>query len=136
MSQGVVISNVEPVQTPSLRVFIGGKPRNVYPGRDLRDGHRVYFVEAGDSGKVKIGTSMCVKNRLSQLQGASPERMSLLLSIEGGQRVESEIHKLYKAERIRREWFSKSGALAQFLDTSIWAFLQIDSAIRFAQGKN
>ena len=136
MSQGVVISNVEPVQAPSLRVFIGGKPRKVYPGWDLRDGHRVYFVEAGDSGKVKIGTSMHIRKRIHELQGGSHEPLRLLLSIEGGHSIESEIHKLYKAERIGREWFSKSGALAQFLDTSIWAFLQMDSAIRFEQGKN
>lgn len=135
MTQGIVISNVQPVQLPALKVVIGGKTRNVYPGTDLLDGHRVYFVEAGDSGKVKIGTSMHLRKRIHELQGGSHEPLRLLLSIEGGHSVESEVHKLYKAERVGREWFSKSGALAQFIDTSIWAFLQMDEAIRFAQGK-
>lgn len=136
MTQGIVISNVDPVQAPALRVIIGGKSRNVCPGTDLRDGHRVYFVEAGDSGKVKIGTSMHMRKRIHELQGGSHEPLRLLLSIEGGHSVESEVHKLYKAERIGREWFSKSGALAQFLDVATWAFLQMDAAIRFEQGKS
>ena len=114
--------------TPSVLFSIGGKLRRVYPGTDLRAGARVYLIEAGASGKVKIGTSVCVQKRLSQLQGASPEKMRLLLSMDGGLREEAEVQAAYKAERIHREWFSRSGDLERFIDSVFWAFGQIDAA--------
>lgn len=67
------------------------------------NGSWIYFV--GCEGFVKIGTTNNVKARLSALRTGSPFPVGLLGLIPGGAADEAGIHALFKAGRVRGEWF-------------------------------
>lgn len=65
----------------------------------------VYFIRAGHSGPVKIGTADDPERRLRHLQTAHYETLRIIRTLDGGVDVESWLHKRYKKHRIRGEWF-------------------------------
>jgi len=71
---------------------------------------RVYFFATGEV--VKIGRSLNPDKRVKTLKGTkAPEGVDiaagrLLGTIPGGCRVESELHRLFRAHRLVGEWFS------------------------------
>jgi hypothetical protein len=72
--------------------------------RESRPGF-VYFVQAGQDGPIKIGFAANVGARLSELQTASPEPLTVLATIEGTLQTEAEVHRYFQAYRLRGEWF-------------------------------
>lgn len=88
------------------------------PKQPIRRGV-VYFIKNGERDRVKIGFSSRHTVRLSTLQGASCDALTLLGTIPGNAKLEHKMHARFKAQRIhpRREWFRVEGALAKFIKT-------------------
>lgn len=74
----------------------------------------VYFVEAPGRG-IKVGFSTNVASRMSQLQGASPTKLRVIATIDGGLAVERRIHALLKEHRLSGEWFEDVPAVRDMI---------------------
>lgn len=66
---------------------------------------RVYFIQSGDDGPIKIGIADDPVTRLRHIQTGSPERLTLLGTLHGGQDREKVLHAYLAAFRHRGEWF-------------------------------
>lgn len=75
----------------------------------------VYFVRNGVRDRVKIGFSGSHGARLSALQNASPDRLTLLGTLPGTIKTERRMHARFKDYRETGEWFRVEGTLATFL---------------------
>lgn len=73
----------------------------------------VYFIKCGK--RVKIGHAMDPRSRLRDLQVGNPEKLELLMVIEGGRRTECEIHKRFAEQRLAGEWFRIEGDLREYM---------------------
>lgn len=65
----------------------------------------VYFIRAGESGPVKIGSAADVDERLRQLQVGNHEELSAIRVVEGTLFEERWLHDHFRAQHIRHEWF-------------------------------
>ncbi len=77
----------------------------------------VYFVRAARSGLIKIGVSNDTGQRLTALQNASGEALSLvgIIVSDRAEALEEHLHNLFSSDRERGEWFRPSDALKAFL---------------------
>ncbi len=75
----------------------------------------VYFIQAGDSGPIKIGISEDIQFRLRELQVASPESLRLLASVEGDRETEKGLHARFSAYWRSGEWFDPVPELLEFI---------------------
>jgi hypothetical protein len=76
---------------------------------------RVYFIQQGDEGAIKIGYSTTPEKRLQTLKTASPYPLRLLKVIEGGKILEKELHLRFAALHIDGEWFNPNPELLEFI---------------------
>jgi len=76
-----------------------------YPSRPI---DRVYFIGSRliAGAEVKIGHSIYPERRLKTLQTASPERLKIFATIEGGKTKEDYYHRRWHARRRKGEWFT------------------------------
>lgn len=79
----------------------------------------VYFVQAGDAGPIKIGTTDDLRTRVAALQTAHYEELRLLGTIPGGPAIERVWHGRFGEERIRGEWFRPSVALVLAVESAV-----------------
>lgn len=86
-------------------------------GQGQQDG-RVYFVQAGDGGNIKIGVSGNPETRVAGLQTGSDEPLRILATIPGGRAVEKELHRRFAALRVKGEWFRPEQELLDLIRTS------------------
>ncbi|ASK88442.1 GIY-YIG nuclease family protein [Sphingorhabdus sp. SMR4y] len=79
--------------------------REWYPSRPV---DRVYFIgtELAIGAKIKIGHSIYPERRLSSLQTASPVKLQIFATIEGGKDKEDYYHRRWSSRRQRGEWFT------------------------------
>lgn len=63
----------------------------------------IYFIES--RGFIKIGWTQNWRNRISNLQSASPEPITVLALLARPQIYERTMHKKFAAFRVRGEWF-------------------------------
>ncbi|MFZ6755755.1 GIY-YIG nuclease family protein [Undibacterium sp. Ji50W] len=77
---------------------------------------KVYFAQKSD-GKIKIGSSINVEERLSQLKTGAGENLVLLYQIDGSTVREKLIHEILKDARVHGEWFSP-GPVLEFIAKS------------------
>jgi hypothetical protein len=75
----------------------------------------VYFIQAGDSGLVKIGCAQDPKKRLACLQLHNHEKLRLLRVMRGMREVEADLHHRFHEYRVRGEWFRLEGGLAEYV---------------------
>jgi hypothetical protein len=75
----------------------------------------IYFVGC-DSGPVKIGLSINVKNRLATLQSACPFKLKILAIVSGGRSGEADYHRKFSSARLHGEWFERSPEILAELD--------------------
>lgn len=74
--------------------------------RSVQDDEQfVYFIQAVESERVKIGSAFDPHKRLAILQTGSPERLELLGYIPGGRSLEVELHRELRSQRLHGEWF-------------------------------
>lgn len=66
---------------------------------------RVYFIQAGDDGPIKIGYTENLPARIKQLQTGQPQRMRVLRSMSGDRALETFLHRKFAAHRMAGEWF-------------------------------
>jgi hypothetical protein len=78
----------------------------------------VYFIQQGDTGPIKIGTSRDVKKRLSALQASSPVPLRLLRTIHGERSREQNLHGQFKHLRMTGEWFRPEPDLLDYIATA------------------
>lgn len=70
-----------------------------------RDGY-VYFIQAGDGGPIKIGsTTKHPRDRLAQLQCGNAEILRVV-KLTPGAAWESFFHQEFAKYRVRGEWYS------------------------------
>jgi hypothetical protein len=95
------------------------------------DEMRIYFVQAGKGGPIKIGLAGDVVRRLNSLQTANPETLFLLATaLSGARRVfreEALIHRTFSAFHVAGEWFRPEPELLDFIES-----LTFQSDIGFA----
>jgi len=77
--------------------------------------NKIYFIQSGENGPVKIGQSEDPIARLEQLQTGNPEELKLLWVYEGDEYTEHEIHEMFKKDRVRGEWFKFTDELKTFV---------------------
>lgn len=78
-------------------------------------GERVYFVQHGDGGPIKIGWTADLPARLTDLQIASPVALRVLGTVAGGESVERALHGRFHHLRVRGEWFRPDPELLDFV---------------------
>lgn len=79
----------------------------------------VYFIQAAESGRVKIGIAANPVRRLAELQTGSPEPLRILGVIPGGARLESQLHARFADDRLHGEWFRPSLAVLDYLGVAL-----------------
>lgn len=72
----------------------------------------VYFIQAGDSGPIKIGFTNNVERRLSGLQTGCANPLNIIAKLPfkskaAASRYERELHDQFSPYRLTGEWFSK-----------------------------
>lgn len=77
----------------------------------------VYFVRAGSTNHVKIGsTSSSMERRLAGMQTGCPELLKTLLVIPNGSYIlEGCFHKRFSEYRTRGEWFEYEPRISAFI---------------------
>lgn len=83
---------------------------------NTRSGLFVYFVQAGESGPIKIGLSDNPAGRVASLQTAHPECLRLLRVIPGNGKYERALHKRFAGLRLQGEWFKPDKTLLAYID--------------------
>lgn len=76
----------------------------------------IYFIQAGDNGLVKIGSAKDAKKRLAALQIACPIELRLAGLFYARRDTEKYLHWLFRAERVRGEWFTGCPDLLAFIE--------------------
>jgi sRNA-binding protein len=85
-----------------------GKPRETpFAGHQSK----VYFVQAGPGGPIKIGIADDLAARVAGLQTANAAKLSLLTWCHGGLPRERELHRQFAALRLHGEWFQPGDEL-------------------------
>jgi len=79
----------------------------------------VYFVYC--AGRIKIGYTAEIRNRMASMASNCPAPITLLLTIRGGLHDEAYYHEMFAADRVHLEWFRLSYELRDFLDSQIGA---------------
>lgn len=84
----------------------------------MSKGDRVYFVQQGEDGPIKIGFANNLAGRLRGLQTANPYKLHLRLVLHGNRKTEQKFHERFNADRLKGEWFRPSHDLLAFITTS------------------
>lgn len=65
----------------------------------------VYFIQAGETGPVKIGSSLRVASRLASMQPHCWEKLRLIRLFNGYAVEEGSLHARFRQHRLRGEWY-------------------------------
>jgi Meiotically up-regulated gene 113 len=87
---------------------LAGTPVREQPPPEL-----IYFAKIGKA--IKIGFTTNVERRLKSFRGASAEPIRLIGVFPGGQKLETELHRLFAASRITNEFFTTDSVIREFL---------------------
>lgn len=80
-------------------------PNDLAIAERITDTGAVYVIGARPGGKVKLGWSRDLTQRLRQLQTGNPERLRILAFTPGSQVVERALHREFADLREGGEWF-------------------------------
>jgi hypothetical protein len=73
----------------------------------------VYFIQAGEGGRIKIGFASIPERRISYLRRFSGPDLIVLAVIEGVRAVEYRIHQELAAHRAHDEWFEPTAEVLE-----------------------
>jgi len=77
----------------------------------------IYFVQAGESGPIKIGFSdQDVDGRIATMQTANAETLHLRALIRADISLETDLHSVLGEDRMQGEWFRPSARLLELID--------------------
>lgn len=65
---------------------------------------KVYFIEC--AGRIKIGFSKSLEDRLRDLSTGAPAKLNLLGTVEGDRALEAKLHRSLRIHRVSGEWFT------------------------------
>jgi hypothetical protein len=71
----------------------------------------IYFVQDSDNLHIKIGYAADSEGRIASLQTGNPNKLILLLEIDGDRAAETEFHRRHAEHRVAGEWFRPSPGL-------------------------
>lgn len=71
----------------------------------------IYLVQAGDNGLIKIGYALNPELRLAKLQSDCPFPARIIALIPGDRSNEEQLHRRFRRDRIRGEWFAPTEAI-------------------------
>lgn len=77
----------------------------------------IYFISAGPDGPIKIGYASNPKKRLASLQTAHHQELTLLRVIPGNTTAEGILHRRFKKDRLKGEWFKPSEDVLGFINS-------------------
>jgi hypothetical protein len=75
----------------------------------------VYFVKDSDNGRIKIGTTIRLSERLRELARDAGGELQVLAVVSGGQPEEALLHRRFSHLRIVNEWFEPGDDLLGFI---------------------
>jgi hypothetical protein len=82
------------------------RPAEVFDGR-------VYFID--DGFFIKIGFSKNPQDRIIKLQTASPFKLTLMRTVPGNKKLETELHARFRHLKSHGEWFRGERELRQHI---------------------
>lgn len=87
-----------------------------------RAGFVYFFVEA-ERGLIKIGSAHDVEQRASVLQTGCADRLDVLGVIPHPRprKLESHLHKMFRQDRYRAEWFRYSERMEEFVEINTFS---------------
>ena len=77
----------------------------------------VYFAKIGD--KVKIGTTGNVKARVQCISTNTPEKVEILLVIDGDRKLEKILHSGFCKSKHKGEWFNYTDEIKDYIKMSV-----------------
>ena len=102
-----------PITTVNLRPPVPqpiGPPSSPIPKTDSVPNEKkfIYFVEEEVTGRIKIGVTKNIKDRLRQMQAHTSSDLKLLVQVEvpDAFKIERRLHVTFRDLRIKGEWFS------------------------------
>ncbi len=75
----------------------------------------IYFIQPVDGGRIKIGTTIRVADRLIQLCKESGQTLRVLAVLEGSFDEEADLHRRFAHLRAVNEWFEPGDDLLGFI---------------------
>lgn len=75
----------------------------------------VYFIRAGESGPIKIGTAKDPRRRLAGLQTSTAVPLHILAAMAGDRTAEQRLHQRFQHLRLRGEWFVPEPELLEYI---------------------
>lgn len=75
----------------------------------------VYFIQAGETGPIKIGKADKPMKRIAELQTGNPHPLRLVGAIDGGVNEEQALHQRFTRLRLHGEWFEPSAELLEYI---------------------
>ena len=89
--------------SPNLPTFSQQVPKTDFGGE-------VYFVRAEGLGLIKIGYARDALERLRTIGVCCPVEVTLLASmwVKDGKATEAQLHRRFKVDRVRGEWFRET----------------------------
>jgi len=93
--------------------------KGIKTSRNIMNNTIIYFIQQGNDGAIKIGISNNFEKRLAQLQTGSPYRLKVLLTINGNERLEKQLHNKFAEFRLSGEWFKPVGQITDFINQKL-----------------
>ena len=90
--------------------------------RDKYLNGRIYFIQQGEDGPIKVGFSTNIKRRMETLQTANPYPLFLLGSIPGTEGEEKALHAMIDSFRMHGEWFAPSSVVLELVSDQLRRF--------------
>jgi hypothetical protein len=78
---------------------------------------RIYFIQQGENGAIKIGYTTNPPKRLKALATASPYPLHVRLVIEGSKKLEKDLHNKFAQWQLDGEWFEPCQEIIDFIET-------------------
>lgn len=91
------------------------KPVGLTPLEPEAIGDVVYFIQMGEDGDIKIGTTANIHQRFRTLQTACHKPLRVLAMLRGGAELEEQMHRRFAHLRTHLEWFRPGEDLMEFL---------------------
>ena len=111
----------DPERQTLLEALRQREPDRKIGKHSILDGvHKVYFVQEGTDGPIKVGhTESVLRKRMDQLQNGNPRRLTILGVIAGDRGVESNVHDAFGHLRVAgtNEWFHPGPDLLEFIQS-------------------
>ena len=76
----------------------------------------VYFIQAGDNGPIKIGTSSVPQMHVDRLQQGNHEELRLIAVIPGERSLAEKVRADLKASELGRKWFHATDEVLDYIE--------------------